>query len=150
MTYSQTLGLIGYSLLPLVIVAPLVSLLKQYQWLAFFVKVTILHYRTSYIYIYIYIYDFIYFSIVRVLVCYGRHTALAHSWPRRNFDTRSLFFSIPSFYSLSIFSPSTREHSTILSRSTSLGNVFTTKSNTTIITQNFYSWSINVNIILCM
>ena len=60
MTYSQTLGLIGYSLLPLVIVAPLVSLLKQYQWLAFFVKVTILHYRTSYIYIYIYTTSYIF------------------------------------------------------------------------------------------
>ena len=38
-TYSQTLGLIGYSLLPLVIVAPIVSLLESYHWIAFFVKV---------------------------------------------------------------------------------------------------------------
>ena len=100
---------------------------------------TVLHYRTGY--------DFMYFSIVRVLECYGRRTVLALSWPRRNFDTRSLFFSTPSSYSLSIFSPSIREHSTISSRSTSLGNVFTTKSNTTIITQNFYSWSILILLI---
>ena len=38
-TYSQTLGLIGYSLLPLVIVAPIVSLLQSYPWMAFLVKV---------------------------------------------------------------------------------------------------------------
>ncbi len=74
-----------------------------------------------------------YYSIVRVLVCYGRRTALALSWLRRSFNTRSLFFSTPSSYSLSISFPSTREHSTSSSRSTSLGNLFTTKSNAIIL-----------------
>ena len=41
-SYSQTLGVIGYSLLPLVIVAPLISVLYSLPWVAFFVKVTVM------------------------------------------------------------------------------------------------------------
>ena len=39
MTYSQVLGVIGYSVLPLVITGPLVSVLRQLPLLAFLVKV---------------------------------------------------------------------------------------------------------------
>ena len=132
MSYSQTLGLIGYSLLPLVIVAPIVSLLKSYQWLSFFVKVRP-HYRTGYSLL-------MYVNFLsRVLVCYGQHIALGLSWRRRNFDTRSLFFSTPFSYSLSISSPSTQEHSTTQSCSTSLDNFFTTSIK--FYYSKFYSWS---------
>jgi hypothetical protein len=37
-TYSQTLGIIGYSLLPLLIGAPFVSLIGHNSWLAFIFK----------------------------------------------------------------------------------------------------------------
>ena len=79
-TYSQTLGLIGYCLLPLVIIAPVVSLLQSYPWVAFLVKVGVL----------VGVADtvinrgFLNFCVVRELVCYGRHTVLALSWLRRN------------------------------------------------------------------
>lgn len=46
-TYSQTLGVIGYSLLPLFVMAPIISLLNSYPWIAFFVKV-IHHLQHSY------------------------------------------------------------------------------------------------------
>jgi hypothetical protein len=134
-TYSQTLGLVGYSLLPLVIVAPIVSLLKQYQWLAFFVKV-----RPQYCIAGLAILNFtVYCSIVRVLACYGRRTALALSWRRRSFNTRSLFFSTPSSYSLSISFPSTREHSTVHRAAHHL--VTYSPPNLYYHAQNFYSWS---------
>ena len=38
-TYSQTLGVIGYSLLPLFVMAPIISILQSYPWIAFFAKV---------------------------------------------------------------------------------------------------------------
>lgn len=38
-TCSQTLGVIGYSLLPLLMVAPIISLLHHYPWVAFLIKV---------------------------------------------------------------------------------------------------------------
>ena len=38
-TYSQTLGVIGYSLLPLFVMAPIISILHSYPWVAFLAKV---------------------------------------------------------------------------------------------------------------
>lgn len=37
-TYSQTLGVVGYSLLPLVVVAPFVSLFQSMVWIGFLIK----------------------------------------------------------------------------------------------------------------
>ena len=41
-TFSQTLGVIGYSLLPLLISAPVISLIKSFPWISFLLKVWIL------------------------------------------------------------------------------------------------------------
>lgn len=38
-SYSQTLGVIGYCLLPIVITAPIVSVLQSLPWASFVVKV---------------------------------------------------------------------------------------------------------------
>ena len=39
-TYSQTLGVVGYSLLPLVVVAPFVSVFHYIVWIGFLIKVS--------------------------------------------------------------------------------------------------------------
>ena len=42
-TYSQVLGVVGYSMLPLVITGPLVSLLRSLPWLSFLLKASLVN-----------------------------------------------------------------------------------------------------------
>lgn len=97
-SYSQIVGIIGYSLLPLLIIALILPFIKQFIYLSNLVKVgsfsLILFISISYLYI---------FRFLRYSVWSGRHIALLHFSVAKSYSTRSHFYSIQFFFYIFTF-----------------------------------------------